>query len=56
MESEKRLHHAWPLLATYGVWFAIFSGLEEAASGKVWKLGLSLLLGVIIIIEARLKR
>lgn len=56
----KKLHikHLWLVLAAYGVWFAIFSGLEEASRGKWWKIGLSLFLGIMVywIIEARAKK
>jgi hypothetical protein len=40
------MHHAWLILGAYGVYFAIFSGLEEVLQGKFWKAGLSLLLGL----------
>ena len=44
-----RLHwkHLWLVLAAYGVWFAILSGLEEATSGKYWKIIASLVLGAV---------
>ncbi len=43
----KNLHikHFWYVFAAYGVWFAIFSGLEELGNGKYWKLITSLVLG-----------
>lgn len=56
--GKHRVHHAWLILAAYGVWFALFSGLEEAARGKWWKFLLSLLLGIMVwlIIEKRSKK
>jgi len=52
-----KLKHIWLILAAYGVWFAILSGLEQASTGKYWKFALSLVLGVVTywIIERRLK-
>lgn len=52
-----KLKHVWLILAAYGVWFAILSGLEEASTGKYWKFGLSFILGIITywIIEQKLK-
>ncbi len=41
------LHHGWLILAAYGVWFALFSGLEEVANGKYWKLAASASLGIL---------
>lgn len=56
--KKRKLHHLWLVLAAYGVWFAVLSGLEEISNGKLWKAGLGLLLGVItyLIIEAKLKQ
>ncbi|MDQ3099143.1 MAG: hypothetical protein M3Q44_05345 [bacterium] len=53
-----RLHHIWLVLGAYGVWFAIFSGLEELLRGKVWKFALSLVLGIIVylIIESKIDK
>lgn len=42
------LHHLWLIFASYGVWFALLSGLEEVAHGKLWKFGLSLVLGLFV--------
>ncbi|MEX0616253.1 MAG: hypothetical protein WD231_00400 [Candidatus Woykebacteria bacterium] len=42
-----KLKHLWLILAAYGVWFAILSGLVEASNGKYWKLVLSLVLGLL---------
>ena len=55
--KKHKLHHAWLILAAYGVWFAALSGGEEVARGKFWKAGLSLLLGVAtyFIIESIIK-
>lgn len=57
MKEKRHFHHLWLILAAYGVWFAVFSGIEEAASGKIWKVVLGLLFGVVVylIIEVRLK-
>lgn len=56
----KKLHvkHLWLVLAAYGVWFAIFSGLEEVARGKYWKVTISLLFGLVIywLIETKFKK
>ena len=55
--KKLHVHHAWLVLGAYGAWFAIFSGAEEVAQGKVWKVILSLLLGfaVYLLFEAREK-
>ena len=52
-----KMQHVWLILGAYGVWFAIFSGLEEVGNGKYWKAGLSLLFGVFVylMLEKRLK-
>jgi len=52
------MKHLWLVLAAYGVWFAVLSGLEEVNHGKYWKFTLSLVLGLIAywIIEHRLKK
>ncbi len=42
------LKHMWYALAAYGVWFAMFSGLEEISHGKNWKVVLSLILGIFV--------
>ncbi len=56
----KKLHlkHLWFVLAAYGVWFAILSGLEEIAGGKYWKVILGLVLGATVywIIETKLEK
>lgn len=48
MKKRNHFHHLWLILAAYGVWFAIFSGIEEMSHGKFWKAGLSFVLGVIV--------
>jgi hypothetical protein len=55
--SKLRLRDLWIVLGAYGVWFAIFSGLEEVSNGKFWKAGLSLILGFVVyyLIEQRHK-
>jgi hypothetical protein len=45
--NKLRLRDLWIVLGAYGVWFAIFSGLEEISNGKIWKAGLSLVLGLV---------
>jgi hypothetical protein len=52
------MHHAWLILGAYGVYFALFSGLEEVSQGKFWKMGLSLLLGLLtyLFIEYKLNK
>ena len=45
MKKRHGLHHIWLIFATYGVYFAIFSGLQEVAKGIWWKFVLSLILG-----------
>lgn len=47
MNKKHHFHHLWLILATYGVYFAIFSGLEELSHGKWWKIVASLILGTI---------
>lgn len=56
--KKYHLHHLWLIFCAYGVWFAIFSGLEEVLHGKYWKALLSLLLGIFtyIIIETKLEK
>jgi hypothetical protein len=56
--SKHKVHRFWLILAAYGVWFAVFSGLEELSQGKWWKIFLSLLLGIItyLIIEKKLEK
>lgn len=53
-----RIKHLWLILAAYGVWFAILSGLEETFNGKYWKFALSLILGLIayLLIEQKLTK
>jgi len=43
----KKIYPVWLILAAYGVWFAVLSGLEEMANGKYWKLPLALILGMV---------
>lgn len=56
----KKLHvkHMWLILASYGVWFAIFSGLEEISIGKYLKAVSALILGIVtyLIFEQRDKK
>ena len=56
----KKIHlkHLWLVLAAYGVWFAMFSGIEEILNGKYWKVVVSLILGVIAywVIETKLEK
>ncbi len=56
----KKFHikHYWYILGAYGVWFAMFSGIEEISHGKYWKVILSLILGIVVywIIETKLER
>lgn len=53
--KKHRLHRVWLVLAAYGVWFAVLSGIEEVFNGKFWKAGLSIALGIItyLVIETR---
>ena len=53
-----KFKHLWLILAAYGVWFAILSGVEEATNGKYWKLILGLVLGLVTywIIEQRIEK
>lgn len=55
---KQRSHHLWLILAAFGVWFAVLSGLEEVVSGKFWKAGVSLVLGVLVyfIIKTKTKK
>lgn len=39
MKKRRHFHHLWLILVAYGVWFAVFSGVEEILSGKFWKEG-----------------
>lgn len=48
MKKRHKIHHAWLIFAAYGVWFAIFSGIEEIFMGKLWKVMLSLLFGLVV--------
>lgn len=50
------MKNLWLVLAAYGVWFAIFSGLEEVAHGKYWKFGLSFVFGLVsyLLIERKI--
>lgn len=58
MKKKHQFHHLWLILAAYGVWFAILSGIEESLSGKYWKVVLGLIFGIIVylIIEIRLNK
>lgn len=53
-----KVHQFWLILAAYGVWFAIFSGLQEAFRGVYWKALASLILGIAtyFYIEYKLKK
>lgn len=57
MSKKHKVEHLWLILAAYGVWFAVLSGVEEISRGKLWKTTLSLVLGVItyLVIENKLK-
>lgn len=57
MKRTHHLHRLWLVFGAYGVWFAIFSGLEELGTGKFWKAALSfaLALAVYVLTEARRK-
>ncbi len=57
MEMDKR-YTIWLILGAYGVWFAVFSGLEEISHGKYWKPIMALIFGLITywIVENRLKK
>jgi len=57
MKKRHHFHHLWLILAAYGVWFAVFSGIEEVMSGNFWKVILALIFGVIsyIIIESKIE-
>lgn len=48
----------WLSLGAYGVWFAIFSGMEEISHGKFWKVALALIFGMIsvYIVEKKFKK
>jgi hypothetical protein len=46
--NKLKLRDLWIVLGAYGVLFAIFSGLEEISNGKIWKAGLSLVLGLVV--------
>ena len=56
--NKLRIKDLWIVLGAYGVWFAIFSGMEEVSNGKIWKAGLSLILGLVVyyLIEQRHKK
>jgi len=54
MKKKHHLHHLWLILGIYGIWFALFSGFEEIAQGKAWKV-LSLVLGTIIYLYLEFK-
>lgn len=47
MKKRHHFHHLWLILASYGVWFAMLSGLEEITHGKYWKIVISLLFGIV---------
>ena len=48
MKKKHKAHHFWLILGVYGVWFALFSGIEEILMGKLWKVITSLLLGLVV--------
>jgi len=58
MKKKIHLHHLWLVLAAYGVWFAVLSGVEEVVNGKYWKAITSLVLGiaVYVIIEKYIEK
>lgn len=45
MKKRHYAHHLWLIVAAYGVWFAVLSGLEEIAQGDMRKAVMSFLLG-----------
>lgn len=51
---KKYLKHIWIVLGAYGVWFAIFSGLEEVGRGKYWKVIASLVCGFLVFLITEL--
>lgn len=46
MKHRHHIHHLWLVLAAYGVWFAVLSGMEEVSRGKYWKVIVGLFLGL----------
>ncbi len=56
MKRSKYLRHLWLVFGAYGVWFAIFSGIEEMSTGKLWKVTLSLALALVIYFVTEAKR
>ncbi len=52
--KKQLVKHLWIILGAYGVWFALFSGFEEVARGKYWKVIASLACGFIIFIVTEL--
>lgn len=46
MPHRKKIHLLWLIVASYGVWFAVISGIEEMISGKFWKSFICLVLGI----------
>ena len=58
MKQIFHLKHIWLVLAAYGVWFAILSGIEEIQSGKYWKVIWGLILGIVVylLVERKLEK
>lgn len=48
MKKKHKVHHLWLILAAYGVWFAVLSGIEEIFMGKYWKVILGIFFGIIV--------
>lgn len=49
------LRHPWLVSGGYGVWFAVFSGLEEISTGKFWKVACSLILALLVYLPLKRK-
>jgi hypothetical protein len=49
MNHKRVIKTVWAILGIYGIWFAVLSGLEEAISGKFWKVALALILALAVL-------
>jgi len=56
MKRSIYLQRLWLVFGAYGVWFAIFSGIEEISNGKYWKAGVSLVLALAIYFLMEVRR
>ena len=58
MWNSLHIKHVWLILAAYGVWFAAISGAEEVLGGKVWKVILAVVLGILsyVVIERKIHK